>query len=81
VRIDEDEEIGCPVAFSLIETGRSWIQMRLLRKIARVLHVEPFDLLNHAPENDDVGYIIERMRRDWTTVTTVKALLKTLKAT
>jgi transcriptional regulator with XRE-family HTH domain len=68
-----------PSTISLIERGRSSIHLRMLRKIARALHVKPFDLLNHTPENDDVGYIIEQMRRDWTTVATVKSLLKTLK--
>lgn len=60
----------------LIELGRSSIQMNNLRKIARALQVEPFDLLNHDPESDDIGYIIEKMRHDPATRRLVKAQLE-----
>ncbi|MBK9260721.1 MAG: helix-turn-helix transcriptional regulator [Polyangiaceae bacterium] len=33
-----------PLSISIIERGRSWIQLRMLRNIARALQVEPFDL-------------------------------------
>jgi DNA-binding Xre family transcriptional regulator len=54
----------CASNIPLIELGRSSIQLNNLRKIARALQVEPFDLLNHDPENNDIGYIIEKMRQD-----------------
>lgn len=60
----------------LIELGRSSIQLNNLRKIARALRVEPFDLLNHNPENNDIGYIIEKMRQDPATRKLVKAQLE-----
>ncbi len=60
----------------LIELGRSSIQLNNLRKIARALQVEPFDLLNHDPENNDIGYIIEKMRQDPATRKLVKAQLE-----
>lgn len=60
----------------LIELGRSSIQLNILRKIANALRVEPFDLLNHHPENNDIGYIIEKMRQDPSTRKLVKAQLE-----
>lgn len=60
----------------LIELGRSAIQLNNLRKIARALQVEPFDLLNHDPENNDIAYIIEKMRQDPAARKLVKAQLE-----
>jgi transcriptional regulator with XRE-family HTH domain len=62
----------CASNIAHIEMGRSSIQMHVLRKIARALRVEPFDLLNHDPENDDIGYIVEKMRQDPATRRLVK---------
>lgn len=60
----------------LIELGRSAIQLNSLCKIAHALQVQPYDLLNHDPENDDIGYIIEKMRQDPATHKLVKAQLE-----
>ena len=65
----------CPSSISLIENGRSSIRMEMLRKLALALRVEPFDLLNHDPENNDIGYIVEMMRHDPETRALVKAQL------
>jgi len=46
-----------------IELGRSAISSKLLRNIARGLDVQPFDLLNLDTQND-LGYVIEKMRQD-----------------
>jgi transcriptional regulator with XRE-family HTH domain len=59
-----------------IERGRSSIQMRILRKFARALQVEPIDLLNVDPETNDIGYIFEKMRQDPATRTLVKEQLE-----
>jgi len=45
----------------IVDEHRDAVARRLLRNIASALHVEPFELLNHEPEDDDVGYVIERM--------------------
>jgi transcriptional regulator with XRE-family HTH domain len=66
----------CASNIPLIELGRSSVQLNNLRKIACALQVEPFDLLNHDPENDDIGYIIEKMRNDPATQKLVKAQLE-----
>ena len=55
--------------------GRSSIQMRILRKFARALQVEPTDLLNVDQENNDIGYIFEKMRQDPATREIVKEQL------
>ena len=47
-----------------IETGQTAIRVDTLRRIARALHVEPFELLNHDTEIDDAAYIVEKMRVD-----------------
>ncbi len=59
-----------------IELGRSSMLVSTLLKIAHALQVESFDLLNHDPENDDMGYIIEQMRQDPATRATVKEQLE-----
>lgn len=47
-----------------IETGQTAIRVDTLRRIARALHVEPFELLNHDTEIDDITYIVEKVRQD-----------------
>lgn len=47
-----------------IESGISGGTTRILRRIARALRVELFDLFNVDTHTDDVGYVIERMRKD-----------------
>ena len=66
----------CAWTTSLIERGRSSIQMEILRKLAQALQVEPVDLLNHDPENDDMGYIVEKMRQDPETRKLIKEQLE-----
>lgn len=53
---------GCSVdGLKEIELGRSKIGTRTLIRIAQGIGVQLFDLLN--TQNDDVGYVIEQMRR------------------
>jgi transcriptional regulator with XRE-family HTH domain len=66
----------CPFSISRIETGRSSVRMQMLRKLARALEVEPIDLLNVDSENDDVGYVIEKIRQDPESRAAVKAQLE-----
>lgn len=47
-----------------IESGRSSITTRTMRKLAHALQVQPFDILNYDVHNDDVGYLVEKMRHD-----------------
>lgn len=47
-----------------IELGRSAITGKMLQKLARGLNVQPFDLLNLDAQNNDLGYVIEKMRQD-----------------
>jgi transcriptional regulator with XRE-family HTH domain len=68
----------CASNIAHIEMGRSSIQMRILRKFARALQVEPTDLLNVDQENNDIGYIFEKMRQDPATRAMVKAQLEAL---
>lgn len=69
--------VGCSIGHvSLLEAGLSSINVCMLEKIARALKVEPFDLLNHTTENDDIGYIIEKMRQDPAALAKVKAQLE-----
>ena len=63
---------------SFMESGLGSINVRTLQKIARALRVEPYDLLNHTPENDDIGYIIEKMRNDRAAYAKVKAKVEGL---
>lgn len=48
----------------LLESGRSCSTVNTLRKIARALRVELFDILNTDTHDDDVGYLVEAMRHD-----------------
>ncbi len=63
---------------SFMESGLASVNVRTLQKIARALRVEPYDLLNHTPENDDMGYIVEKMRQDSRTRAKVKAKVAAL---
>lgn len=54
---------GCsPDGLMQIELGRAVMTIKTLRKLALVLHVEPFDILNHDTQTDDVGCLVETMR-------------------
>lgn len=63
---------------SLIESGLTSIHARTLHKIAQALQVRPFDLLNHSPENDDIGYIAEKLRNDPAALAKVKTRVEVL---
>lgn len=52
-----------PFHIMAIELGQLSANLRTLRSIANGLGVAPFDLLNHDAENDDMGRIIELMRK------------------
>ena len=60
-----------------IETGQSMIHIHTLRRIARALRVEPFELLNLDTEIDDIAYIIEKMRQDEGVAVLVRVQLET----
>ena len=53
-----------PFHVMAIELGQLAANAKTLRSIANALGVAPLDLLNHDTENDDMGHIIELMRKD-----------------
>lgn len=53
-----------PFHVMAIELGQLAANTKTLRAIAKALGVAPLDLLNHDTENDDMGHIIEMMRKD-----------------
>lgn len=52
-----------PFHVMAIELGQLATTTRTLQAIAKGLGVAPVDLLNHDAEHDDVGYIVELMRK------------------
>lgn len=52
-----------PFHVMAIELGQLATTTKTLRAIAKALGVAPLDLLNHDPENDDMGHIVELMRK------------------
>ena len=46
------------------ESGRTAMNARTLRKLARALGVQPFDILNHDTSTNDFGWFVETMRHD-----------------
>jgi transcriptional regulator with XRE-family HTH domain len=52
-----------PFHVMAIELGQLAANTKTLRAIATALGVAPLDLLNHDPENDDMGHIVELMRK------------------
>jgi transcriptional regulator with XRE-family HTH domain len=53
-----------PFHVMAIELGQSAATTKTLQSIANALGVAPVDLLNCDIENDDMAYIVERMRQD-----------------
>ena len=53
-----------PFHVMAIELGQLAATTDTIRSIARALDVAPLDLFNHDTDNNDVGFIIERMRTD-----------------
>lgn len=47
-----------------VELGRTGITTTTLQRLALALRVQPFDILNHDTQTDDVGWMVEMMRRD-----------------
>jgi transcriptional regulator with XRE-family HTH domain len=56
-----------------IELGRTAMNVKTLRKLARVLGVQPLDLLNHNAEKCDLGWLVETMRHNPSVVRVVGA--------
>ena len=52
-----------PFHVMAIELGQLAANTKTLRSIAKGLGVTPLDLLNHDAENDDIGHIVELMRK------------------
>lgn len=52
-----------PFHVMAIELGQLAANTKTLRAIAKALGVAPLDLLNHDYENDDMGHIVEMMRK------------------
>ncbi len=52
-----------PFHVMAIELGQVATNTKTLRAIAKALGVAPLDLLNHDSENDDMGHIVEMMRK------------------
>ncbi len=53
-----------PFHVMAIELGQLACNTKTLRAIANALGVAPLDLLNYDPENDDMGRIVELMRKN-----------------
>jgi hypothetical protein len=49
-----------------------------LYAIAKGLNVQPFDLLNHDPDDSDVGFLLEAMRQHPECVAIVNAQISAL---
>ncbi|HRI71513.1 MAG TPA: helix-turn-helix transcriptional regulator [Polyangium sp.] len=52
-----------PFHVMAIELGQIAANTKTLRAIANALGVKPLDLLNHDAEYDDIGYLVELMRK------------------
>lgn len=52
-----------PFHVMAIELGQVATTVTTLRAIAKGLGVSPLDLLNHDTTNDDIGYLVEMMRK------------------
>ena len=59
-----------------IELGRSAINLQSIYKLARALNVQPFDLLNHDTQTNDLGWLVETMRHDARVLAFVRATVE-----
>lgn len=59
-----------------IELGRSAFTTKTLRKLATALGVEPVDILNCDAQADDLGWVVEMMRREPGGVGVVRAIVR-----
>jgi transcriptional regulator with XRE-family HTH domain len=67
-----------PFHVMAIELGQLAANTKTLRSIAKALGVAPLDLLNHDPENDDMGHLVELMRKEPDYVQKIKLRVKPL---
>jgi transcriptional regulator with XRE-family HTH domain len=67
-----------PFHVMAIELGQLAANTKTLRAIAKGLGVSALDLLNHDPENDDMGHIVELMRKDPDCVQKIRLRVKPL---
>lgn len=63
-----------------VELGQLMLTARMLRRFARALRVQPFDLLNHDTDLDDLGYLIEIMRQNPKMVRVVRRRIKRVRS-
>lgn len=64
-----------PFHVMAIELGQLAANTKTLKSIANALGVAPLDLLNHDAENDDMGHIVELMRKQPDCVQKIKLRL------
>jgi len=57
------------------EAGRLPIATKTISLLAQALHVRPFDILNHDHDTNDLGWLIEAVRRDQNVLHFLKAKL------
>ena len=67
-----------PFHVMAIELGQLAATTKTLRSIAKALGVAPLDLLNHGGEDDDMGHIVELMRKQPDCVQKIKLRVKPL---
>jgi len=67
-----------PFHVMAIELGQLAANTKTLRSIAKGLGVAPLDLLNHGAENDDMGHLVELMRKQPDYVQKIKLKVKPL---
>ena len=67
-----------PFHVMAIELGQLTANTKTLRAIANALGVAPLDLLNHDTDGDDLGYLVELMRKDPDCVAKIKKKVKPL---
>lgn len=67
-----------PFHVMAIELGQLAATTKTIRAIALALGVAPLDLLNHDTENDDMGHIVEFLRKRPDYVEKIKLKIKPL---
>ena len=67
-----------PFHVMAIELGQIAANTKTLRSIANGLGVAPLDQLNHDTENDDMGHLVELMRKQPDCVQKIKLRVKPL---
>lgn len=67
-----------PFHVMAIELGQFAANIKTLQAIAKALGVAPLDLLNHDPENDDMGFVTESMRKQPDCIEKIRQKVKPL---